>query len=196
MNEHYYSENPSSKLKTRQISVIIRNQHVALTLVSGTFSAKKVDKGSLVLADYMKVNENDTVLDLGCGIGVIGLVASKLTKNSVILTDINTRAVEMAEKNTQGISNISILQGNLYEPVKDRKFDVILINVPQNAGRDICSSMIVQAKGHLNKNGSLQIVERHNRGGKFFEDLMQETFGNLEILAKKAGYWVCYSKLI
>ena len=193
MSEHYFSKEQKSELKIKQINTTIRDEWISLYVASGTFSSKKIDKGSMILAEYMRVKENDSVLDLGCGTGIIGLIAAKLTKNEVVLTDINLRAVEIAKVNTKKMSNIKVLQGDLYEPVKNKKFDVILINMPQNAGKDICSKMILQAKDYLNKNGSLQIVEMHNKGGKYFEELLKKTFGNLEVLAKKGGYWVCCS---
>jgi len=195
MNEHYSYERPTSKLKTKSVSSIIRGERVELVLASGTFSSKAIDKGSRILAKYMSVNDNDTVLDLGCGTGFIGLVASRLTKNEVVLTDINKRAVEIARKNTSGVKNIIVLQGDMYGPVKSKKFNVILVNLPQNAGRKVCDKMILESKNHLKPRGKLQVVERHNRGGKHFEDLMREFFGNLEVLAKKGGFWVCSSRL-
>ena len=193
MSEHYFSENPKSKLKTKLVNANIRGENISLFLASGTFSSQRIDNGSRILAEYMKIKENDSVLDLGCGTGIIGLIAARLTKNEVVLTDINTRAVEITKQNALGFENIMVLQGDLYKPVKGKKFDVILINLPQLAGREICSKMIIQAKDYLNLGGSLQIVERHNRGGKYFESLMKDTFGNMDVLAKKGGFWVCKS---
>ncbi len=55
----------------------------------------------------------------------------KLT-SKVTATDINYDAIELAEQNfkANNIENIELLFGNLFEPVKDRKFDVILFNTP------------------------------------------------------------------
>lgn len=194
MNEHYFSEKPKSRLKTKTVCLNLRGYNVELVLASGTFASRHIDMGSKIFANYIEVNENDSVLDLGCGNGIIGIIAAKLTSNEVILTDINKRAAGIAMQNTSSFKNITVLQGNLYEPIKDKKFDAILINLPSHAGREICDKMIVQAKDYLNPKGTLQIIEKHNRGGKHFEDLMKSTFGNLDILAKSGGYWVCSSK--
>ncbi|MBI2647630.1 class I SAM-dependent methyltransferase, partial [Candidatus Woesearchaeota archaeon] len=40
---------------------------------------------------------------------------------------------------------------------------------------------------------SLQLVARHNKGGEALSDKMQEVFGNVKVIAKKAGYWVYMS---
>lgn len=195
MSDHYFSKKPKSRLKTKTIVFNLRESAIELTMASGTFAARHIDMGSKIFAKYIRINNDNSVLDLGCGNGLIGIVAAKSTKNEVVLTDINQRAADIAKINSSPFKNITVLQGDLYEPVKDKKFDTILINLPSHAGFEICDKMIVQSKEHLNPNGTLQIVERHNRGGRHFEELMKSTFGNFEVLAKKSGYWVCLSRL-
>lgn len=187
---HYFSKNQDSVLRTKTIELNIRGINETITLSSGTFSAKKLDKGTQILAENMIIKENDTVLDLGCGVGIVGLIASYLTKNIVILTDINKRATFIAKKNTQHRKNIKVLHGNMFEPVKDKKFNVILFNPPQAAGKEICNEMIKQSKEHLLFKGTLQVIARHNKGGRSFEKIMQEIFGNVSYLTKTSGYRV------
>ena len=85
---------------------------------------------------------------------------------------------------------ISILLGDGYETVKDKKFDVILLNPPQHAGKDLCFRLIEQAKDHLTGKGSLQIVARHQKGGKPLKRKMGEVFGNVEVIGRGSGYQV------
>jgi 16S rRNA G1207 methylase RsmC len=61
------------------------------------------------------------------------------------------------------------------------------------AGRKICYKIIEEAKKHLKKNGTLQLVARHQKGGKMLEKKMQEAFGNVEAIAKKSGFRVYLS---
>ncbi|MBU2637485.1 MAG: methyltransferase [Nanoarchaeota archaeon] len=190
--EHYFSKKPVSWLKVKEISETIRGFPVTLKLGSGTFSAKKIDPGSRLLAAAMQIKKNDSILDLGCGTGIVGIIAAKLTKSDVLLTDINKRACMLAKENSKGISNISVVCGNMYEKAQG-KFDVILLNPPQTAGKDVCFQMIEEAKEHLNPNGSLQLVARHTKGGKTLSRHMKEVFGNLDVLAKKGGYRVYIS---
>lgn len=191
---HYFSKKQDSKLKTKIIEVRIKNITEKVQLATGTFSAKKLDKGTLVLAENMLINNNDKVLDLGCGVGIVGLIASHLTNNKVILTDINKRAVNIAKKNTQHKKNIKVVQGNMYESVKNEKFDVILLNPPQAAGKIICTEMITESIKYLKPNGTLQLIARHNKGGKTFEKIMKDTFNNMNYLAKSGGYRLYCSK--
>ena len=100
------------------------------------------------------------MLDMGCGIGIIGIALKKeCPKCKVTMTDINTRAARLARMN-RGLNSVDveILQGNLYEPVKNKRFDVIVVNPPYVAGRDICYKIITGAKEHLTEGGSLQLV--------------------------------------
>ncbi len=195
---HYFSEEQDSILKLKKITVSIRGIYLPLFTGSGTFSIKKVDKGSRILIEHMIIKPQDLVLDLGCGYGPIGLFAAHLTKNKVVLTDINKRAVKIAKMNAKmnNIKNIRVVQGDIYEKVKDKKFDVILTNPPQTAGKYICFKFIEGSKLHLKKSGTLQLVARHNKGGKTLESKMEKVFGNVETIAKNSGYRVYLSKNI
>ena len=186
--EHYFSENPKSELKIKKIRQRIIGINFEFYTSSGIFSKDAVDKGTLALAENMAVIENDKVLDMGCGIGILGIVAAKSFKAKVTMSDINQRAVMLSEKNTElNKVDAKILQGNLYEKIKDRDFDVIVSNVPQNAGKEVCFSIIEQSINHLKKNGTLQIVSRPNKGGKTYAKKMQEVFGNVQEIGRKSG---------
>lgn len=189
--EHYYSEKQKSFLKIKNIRQRIKGVEFEFFTASGVFSKEKVDKGTLILAENMIVNKNEKVLDIGCGIGVLGIVAAKLSNADVIMSDVNKRAVMLAKKNI-GLNKIKaeIYQGNLYEKIKGNDFDVVLSNPPQTAGKEMCFKLIEGAKNHLKNNGSLQLVARHNKGGKTLSKKMEEIFGNVKIIAKKSGYSV------
>lgn len=192
---HYYSEKQESPLNLKIINQKIRNVDFEFYTASGVFSKDKIDKGTLILAENMAIKKNSKILDIGCGIGILGIAAAKLFDSAVVMTDINKRAVMLAEKNIE-LNNVmaEIYQGNLYEKIKDKDFDVILSNPPQTAGKEVCFKLIEQSKNHLKEDGNLQIVARHNKGGKTLSRKMQEVFGNVKITAKKAGYSVYLSK--
>ncbi|MFH1637065.1 MAG: methyltransferase [Candidatus Woesearchaeota archaeon] len=191
---HYYSEDQDSRLRIVKREVVLRGMGLDVIFGSGTFSSKKLDFGTKVLANNMLIRERDDVLDLGCGNGVVGMVASLLTKGEIVLTDINKRAVKLAEANNSSRKNVEVLQGNMFEPVNGRKFDVILLNPPQTAGKKVCFGMIEKSKEYLKDNGSLQLVARHNKGGRTLSENMEEVFGNMETLVKKGGYRVYLSR--
>lgn len=191
--QHYYSPKQESKYKIKKIKIDIIGFSFSFYTSSGIFSKKKIDLGTKLLAENMIVKGK--TLDIGCGYGVIGIVASKFAKE-VYLTDINERACKLANMNLKlnNIKNAVVKNGNLYEPVKNIKFDTILCNPPQTAGKDICFKIIKQAKVHLNKNGLFELVARHKKGGKSLALMMKETFNNIEVIAKGSGYKIYLSK--
>lgn len=193
MAEHYFTKKPSSFLNLTKIKVVISGVQYEFFSGSGVFSKSKVDFGSRVLAENMSIKENDDVLDLGCGIGVIGRVAREKTKGKVVLSDVNKRAVKLSKMNMKGLDNVEVFQGNMYENLKDMKFDVILLNPPQTAGKKVCLTLIAKAKEYLKTGGSLQVVARHNKGGETLSLYMKEVYGNLETLVKEGGYRVYLS---
>lgn len=194
---HYYSEQQKSSLKIKKIKQKIRGVDFDFYTASGVFSKERIDRGTLILAENIFIDKNSNVLDIGCGIGILGIAAAKLFNADVVMSDINKRAVMLARMNIK-LSNVKaeIYQGNLYEPIRDYKnyFDAILSNPPQTAGKEICFKLIEQSKDYLKNNGSLQLVARHNKGGKMLSSKMKDVFGNVKAIAKKAGYWVYVSK--
>lgn len=189
--EHYYSKKQSSLLGIKKIRQDINGKEFFFYTSSGVFSKNKVDSGTLLLAENMAVGRNSDVLDIGCGIGVLGIAAAKLFGSKAVMSDINERAAMLANMNAK-LNNVTteVCCGKLYEPVKKNDFDVVLSNPPQNAGKELCFEMIGQSIAHLKNKGSLQIVVRRNKGGRSLSKKMKEVFGNVEVMAKKAGYWV------
>jgi len=187
--EHYYSEEQKSPLNIKKIVQSIRGKDFEFYTASGVFSKSRIDPGTLVLAESMIIGKNSKVLDVGCGIGILGIVASKSFNANVVMTDINKRAVMLAKKNLELHEvKADIYQGNLYERIKENDFDVVLSNPPQTAGKDVCFELIEKSKDYLKTKGTLQIVARHNKGGKTLAKKMEEVFGNVMVIARKSGY--------
>ncbi len=76
------------------------------------------------------VTSGDTVLDVGCGSGILGIVASKLGAKQVVMTDIDECAVESAKHNSalNGVTNGTVLLKNLLDD-NTVKGDVIVCNI-------------------------------------------------------------------
>jgi 16S rRNA G1207 methylase RsmC len=192
--EHYYSEDPKSKEKTEVIHQRISGKDFEFYTSSGVFSKDHVDKGTLALAESMAFSEKAKVLDIGCGIGILGICAAKLFDASVVMSDINQRAADLAKKNCS-LNNVkaAVVHGNLFEKITDNDFDVVLSNPPQHAGKEVCFKLIEESINYLKKNGTLQLVARHNKGGKTLSKKMEEVFGNVEIIGKQSGFTVYIS---
>jgi 16S rRNA (guanine1207-N2)-methyltransferase len=194
---HYYSENQTSPLHLKKISAQLRGNGLEFYTASGVFSKDAIDKGTELLIQHASIPSQAKILDLGCGYGAVGIAMAKSFPDSqVLMTDVNVRAVDLAGKNIahNRIANAEARQGNGFEKITGQ-FDVILLNPPQTAGKDICFQMIEQSKQHLKVHCSLQLVARHNKGGQTLEKKMREVFGNSQQTAKKSGYRVYVSVL-
>jgi methylase of polypeptide subunit release factors len=88
--------------------------------------AASVTLGSLTVRRKVK-----TALDIGTGAGIQAFLAAGHA-DYVIGTDTNLRALNFAMFNAKlnGIDSIEWCEGNLYEPVADRQFDLIVSNPP------------------------------------------------------------------
>jgi 16S rRNA (guanine1207-N2)-methyltransferase len=110
------------------------------------------------------------------------------------MSDVNKRAVKLAKMNLRlNKVDCKVFQSDMYSKV-DSKFDTIIINPPQKAGKEICFSMITLAKDYLKPKGLLQIVARHQKGGKVLMGKMEEVFGNVSTVSRKSGYRVYLSE--
>lgn len=76
------------------------------------------------------VKKSDTVLDVGCGSGILGISASKLGAKKVIMTDIDECAITATKHNMElnGIDNATVLLKNLLDD-NTVTGDVIVCNI-------------------------------------------------------------------
>ena len=85
-------------------------------------------------------------------------------------------------------------QGDLYEPVEGMRFGVVLSNPPISAGlRRVVGPLVEGAVDHLEAGGSLQVVVQSRKGGRTLASMMEDAFGEVEVLARGGGYRVLMS---
>ena len=113
---------------------------------------------TFLLAENLEIKEGQSVLEIGTGSGLVSMYASLLS-DDVTATDINYNALELAEKNFKlnNINTIKLEFGDLFEPVKDKKFDVILFGGLD--GRKVIDRFINEVSNHLNDKGIVQIIQ-------------------------------------
>jgi len=195
-DSHYFSSKPTAEDRRGLIRAILRGKQYEFITSRGVFSSKKVDNGTRVLAENMILPEEGRLLDMGCGIGILGIIAARESPSlEVVMTDINQRAVELTRLNAKKnkVTNISVHEGFLYEPLGDTKFNAIVSNPPISAGmRKVVFPLVEGAKKRLVEGGTLQLVIQSNKGGKMLARAIDETFGEHSVLARKSGYRVLF----
>ncbi|SNT44901.1 Methyltransferase small domain-containing protein [Actinomadura meyerae] len=119
----------------------------------------------------------DNFLDLGTGCGVQAVhVAGRHPGARVTATDVNPRALELAAMSfaLSGVDGAELREGSLLEPVRGRRFDLIVSNPPfvvapeegprftyresGLAGDDFCRRLVTEAPRYLNDGGYCQLL--------------------------------------
>ncbi|MEX2581295.1 MAG: peptide chain release factor N(5)-glutamine methyltransferase [Verrucomicrobiales bacterium] len=83
----------------------------------------------------MKWPENVSILDMGCGSGVIGLSLAKALDEqepTVVLADLSPEALSLARDNAAGLGiddRVAFVESDLFSAVDDR-FDLVVANLP------------------------------------------------------------------
>lgn len=197
MAEQYFTENPTVSHDERQISYNLEGVNLKLTTDAGVFSKSRVDYGSGVLIKQMLAQDlvAGKVLDLGCGYGPIGLFAAKKWPDrEVEMVDVNERALALARKNAaaNGASKVNIHASDRYSEVAG-EFAAIVTNPPIRAGKKVWTGILADSVNYLLPGGMLLVVIQKKQGEPSARKLMQETFGNCEILDRDKGYYILKS---
>ncbi|WP_423230321.1 50S ribosomal protein L11 methyltransferase [Clostridium uliginosum] len=133
------------------------------------------------------VKPNTTVFDVGCGSGILAIVAAKLGANMAFGVDLDPVAVESAKENVglNNLDNIKILEGNLLDVI-DGKADIVVANIIA----EIICILTEDVKKALNQ-GGLFITSGiiHDRVEMVTSKLKECGFEVVEI--NKDGEWNC-----
>lgn len=190
--EHYYSENPESESNEKEINYELNMKKFKFITDNGVFSKGHVDFATdFMLKTILTDNLSGSVLDMGCGYGVIGISISKLCSevSKITMCDINNRAIDLSKKNVENnkVTNTTIFQSNGFENVSD-KFDVIITNPPIRAGKAVIYKMYEDAKSHLNDGGKFYLVINKKHGAPSTINYLNILYAKVEVLDKKAGF--------
>jgi 16S rRNA (guanine1207-N2)-methyltransferase len=191
--EHYFAARPRSRAKFGLIRTYLRGRPFEFLTASGVFSKRRVDLGTRLLIESMILPEDGWVLDVGCGYGAVGIAAAAFNPClRVVLADVNARAVWLARQNFErnGVGNVEVRRGCLYEPVRDLVFDCVLSNPPVSAGMETVKAIICEAPKHMVSEAVFQMVLKSKFCGKRLCTVLEQAFGNVEVLARESGYRV------
>ncbi len=172
-------------------SVRLRGFDLRLVMQPGVFAAHGVDAGTALLIEAMRVSPTARVLDLGCGYGVIGIVAAKLaTRGRVTLVDADIRATRLAERNLalNGVENATVVLGDgVHDLPPKSRFDLVLSNPPTHSGREVLDDFVHGAYRALRPRGALYFV--FNRLPSLLREI-EASFGSAAISERAKGYVV------
>jgi len=158
MSKMYFDVNPDAAHDIHDLAVVLLGQKMNFYTDAGVFSKKMIDYGSQVLLSTLDFQEGESVLDVGCGYGPIGLSLAKVQGVTVTMVDVNERALDLAKKNANrnGVE-AQIFSSDVYEAVVG-DFDHVISNPPIRAGKKVVHQVITGSFEHLKPGGDLSLA--------------------------------------
>jgi len=158
----------------------------------GLFSPRNIDEGTLLLLKYLDISENDDCLDLGCGYGPLGLTMAKLAPNGkTTLVDKDFKAIEYSNSNAElnQIKNAEALLSNGFDQIRERKFDIVVSNIPAKVGNELLSLFLYDAYKQMKPGAKIYVVTITGLR-KYIKRNFIEVFGNYKKLKQGSSYTV------
>lgn len=191
----YFDNNENLKSELRILNYKYENYNLKFYSDLGVFSKDKIDEGSkLLLETYIKYGKKEKkILDVGCGIGFLGISLNKIMGAKADMIDINNRALHLTKMNLkENKAEGNVFVSNIYENVKD-VYDVIITNPPIRAGKKVYLTIINESFNYLTKDGELWFVMRTNHGVKTVVKNLKN-LADVKVLEKNCGFYVVFAK--
>ena len=195
----YFEPLPTTASDKKTFKYTGLNRNLTFTTDTSVFSRNGVDFGTdLLIEESVKdIKERGVkpmhMLDLGCGVGIVGVTfKSYFARCEVYGTDVNTRAVQLAQDNARDNNVdcsflVSDVTAGLPEGVL---FDTILTNPPVRAGKKTVFRFYEESYGKLEQGGSLYVVLQRKQGAPSTKAKLLDLFGNCTNVATDGGYHI------
>jgi len=186
--ENPYPKSYALPYKLDDVDIVVKN-HAAV------FSQEKLDLGARFFIENLPVSDQyESILDLGCGNGVLGLMAAiKNPSAKIIFTDESYMAVESSILNFVSVFDDSreaeFLQTDCLQGVEEKSVSLILCNPPfhqNNAINDnVAWQMFSESLVTLEEKGELWVIGNRHLA---YHAKLKRIFGNCEIMASNKKF--------
>lgn len=176
----------------QRFDIAIGDTHLTLDTMPGVFAGNRLDAGTRLLLDHLEVAPGSRVLDVGCGIGVIGIQASRLGAAHVDCVDANLLAVNTASRNLERLGVAGrVFASDVFSAVSGTRYGLIVSNPPFHRSKQVDYSvverLIREAPRHLMPDGRLLIVANAFLA---YGKQMEKEFRHVETIAATRQYHV------
>ena len=171
------------------ISIEIKNVSLKFETEPSNFSPNNVDIGTLAMLSVTDILQSDKILDLGCGYGIVGILAGKLKgQENIIMCDISECAVKQAKINAKlnQVSNIDIRLSDGFQNIPENDFTLILSNPPYHTDFSVEKQFIEGGFKKLALGGKLIMVTKRL---DWYKNKLISIFGGVKI-HKVNGYYI------
>ena len=177
----------------RLLQTEIFGQRVLLETRPELFSPEHIDRGTLAMLSHVRIASGMRIMDLGCGCGVVGIVAAKIAgEENVFMSDADPMAVETARRNAErnGVGGVRLYVSDGFRDVDESGFDLILSNPPYQTDFSVAKGFIEKGFNRLKIGGRLYMVTKRR---EWYKNKMISVFGGVEI-HETDGYFVFVSE--
>ena len=185
---------PLVEAAPEQQRLTLRGEKFSLALRPGVFAGGDLDPATRLLANELEIGNSQTILDLGCGSGILGMLAARLAPQSqVYLVDASAVALATTEENCRQnhLTNTHVLASDSVAAVRDQRFDLVLCNPPfheQGAHSNTTALRFIrEVSGILAPRGRFLLVANQFLR---YEPALRESFGNVTTLTQDRKYKV------
>lgn len=171
------------------IRVKIKDIDMKFNTSEEVFSPRNIDKGTLAMLSQVEFSEDDKVLDLGCGYGIVGILSAKMIGGkNVVMTDVDSSAVNLSRKNAalNNVKDVKIYQSNGLKDMKEKDFTMILSNPPYHADFSVPKEFIEKGFNRLKVGGKMYMVTKRK---EWYKNKLLSIFGGVKI-TEIDGYYV------
>lgn len=187
----YFDNDKNIKSERKLINFSFNDKNFSLYTDNGVFSKDKLDYGTRILLENIDINNlKGRVLDLGCGIGVVGIILGTLNKNiSIDMVDINERAIILTKDNVK-FNNINnnVFVSDVYSNING-KYNYIITNPPIRAGKEVVRKFLLGGYDYLTDDGILYFVMRKDHGVKSMIKELENIY-EVDIVNKEKGFYI------
>ena len=166
---------------------------LALDSLPGIFSYDRLDAGTRMLLDHLGDVHGARVLDLGCGYGVIGLMAARQGAAQVDMLDEDRFAVAAAQRNAaaHGFAQVRVVTANGRADAFRGPYDLVVTNPPFHRGKDVdytaANGFIAYARAVVAEHGRFVLVANSFLR---YDKQLGATFAQVVPLARTASYTI------
>ena len=163
------------------INVSLKGIDLVFETAPGLFSPGGIDGGTLAMLSNVDFRLDDKVLDLGCGYGVVGILAARLIgPEKVTMVDIDERAVEYAARNAalNQVEGVRIVWSNGLADLDDAGYTLILSNPPYHEDFSVPKAFIEKGFNRLAIGGRMYMVTKRE---KWYRNKLTTVFGGVKV---------------
>jgi len=187
---HYFSPEPAVATHPRTVTVHLPDQTIQLQTDRGVFSLAGLDPGTdVLLRGIPPPPRTGTLLDLGCGHGVVALaIARRAPAARVVAIDVNQRALDLARTNAagNGVENVDVRRPDEVDP--GLRFAAIYSNPPIRVGRAQLLDLLGTWLARLEPNGHAYLVVQRHLGADSLARRLQAQGLEVVRMRSKRGY--------